>query len=84
MKTILILLILVITGSSYGQITNADDSLKEYYGKAIPVYTKDYLRKYNRMKRIVVKVYPYALYAADIIDEIEQNAASINKRRKKK
>ena len=72
-------------GWSYAQtvIPNQTDSLKMYESDAIPVYTQDYMRKYNRFKRIIVKVYPYALHAADVIDEIDQNAESIKKRRKK-
>ena len=64
-------------------IPHPDDSLKEYESAAVSVYTDDYLKKYNRFKRIIVKVYPYALHAADVIDEIDQNAESINRRRKK-
>jgi len=76
---------LLAGGWAFAQQTNPSDpdSLKQYESEAIPVYTDDYMRKYNRFKRIIVKVYPYALHAADIIDEIDQNAESIEKRRKK-
>jgi hypothetical protein len=68
----------------FGQIENSStDSLKNYEGEVVNVYTKEYLNKYNRMKRMVVKVYPYALHAADIIDEIDENAEAIKRRGKK-
>ncbi|MBK7129297.1 MAG: DUF4294 domain-containing protein [Crocinitomicaceae bacterium] len=58
------------------------DSLKLYESEPVTVYTKDYMRQYNQAKRIIVKVYPYALYAADVLDEINNNLGSIEKRRK--
>ncbi|MGB1102755.1 MAG: DUF4294 domain-containing protein [Crocinitomicaceae bacterium] len=77
------LLFFVLQMQAQVNIPHPEDSLKEYESVAVSVYTDDYLKKYNRYKRIIVKVYPYALFAADIIDEIDQNAESINKRRKK-
>ncbi len=84
MKNLIILFVaLVLSVTGFSQITSTDpDSLKEYHGQAITVYTKEYLSLYNRMKKMVVKVYPYALHAADIIDEINMNSASIERRRK--
>lgn len=83
-KIITIIYIIFGTILSYGQIEIwPEDSLKEYEGNTVPIYTQDYMKKYNRMKRLVVKVYPYALYAADLIDEIDHNATKIEKRRKK-
>lgn len=84
MKRILVFSLLIFSCTSFSQ--NGlwpTDSLKEYEGEIVPVYTKEYLSLYNRMKRLVVKVYPYALYAADVIDEIDQNAAEMDRRRKK-
>ncbi len=84
MKRILVIFALILGGTVYGQ--NGlwpSDSLKEYEGEIVPVYTKEYLNRYNRMKRLVVKVYPYALYAADVIDQVDHNAEKIEKRRKK-
>ena len=60
-----------------------EDSLKEYEGQVVPVYPKEYLKLYNRMKRMVVKIYPYALHAADVIDEIDEQSERMNRRRKK-
>jgi len=83
MKRLLTLLLIVLSGFGFSQIPMPGDSLKEYEGKVVKVYTKDYLKTYNRMKKIVVKVYPYALHAADVIDEIDKNAAKMERRRKK-
>ena len=84
MRTLLAFLIILMSSAGFGQTEIwPQDSLWEYEGNIVPVYTKEYLNKYNRMKKIVVKVYPYALHAADIIDEIDENAAKIERRRKK-
>jgi hypothetical protein len=49
------------------------------------VYTdKDYYRKYNSALRRIRKVYPLALYAAEKLDEIDENLKTIDSRRKKK
>jgi hypothetical protein len=81
MKTILVFISLWASVISLAQMRPAD-SLKLYKSEPVPVYTRDYMNQYNRLKRIIVKVYPYALYAADVLDEINQNALSIEKRRK--
>ena len=85
MKYHILIGLLSLTTCLFAQenIPHPDDSLKEYESAAVSVYTDDYLKKYNRFKRIIVKVYPYALHAADVIDEIDQNAESINRRQKK-
>ncbi len=82
MKTILGISLLFFGVSAFGQMLNPDDSLKLYKSEPVPVYTRDYMNEYNRLKVLIVKVYPYALYAADVLDEINQNAAAIEKRRK--
>lgn len=79
-----ILLTLLISSGANAQIVINPDTIKEYKSATVPVYTKAYMNKYNRSKRLVMKVYPYALFAADIVDEIENNAAAIEKRRKRK
>lgn len=84
MKTIFTYCTVLLSLGVFGQIGNLPtDSLRSYEGEVVNVYTKEYLNKYNRMKRIVVKVYPYALHAADVIDEIDQNAEAIKRRGKK-
>ena len=60
------------------------DSLRSYESEAVPIYTKDYLNQYRRYKRIIVKVYPYALYASDVLYELEENSEDLEKNRKKK
>jgi hypothetical protein len=84
MKNLITLFVVVVFSvTGFAQTTSTDpDSLKEYQGQVVSVYTKEYLSLYNRMKKMVVKVYPYALHAADIIDEINMNSASIERRRK--
>jgi hypothetical protein len=82
-KLIILFVVIVFSVTGFSQITSTNpDSLKQYEGPVIMVYTKEYLSLYNRMKKMVVKVYPYALHAADIIDEINMNSASIERRRK--
>ena len=82
MKQCLVIFLLFSIGASYAQIASTD-SLKEYSSKPVTVYDRTYLNKYNNAKVLVLKVYPYALYAADKLDEIENNSESIKRRRKK-
>ena len=50
MKTWMLLFSLLIGAGSFAQIQIwPEDSLKEYEGDVITVYTKDYLKAYNRM-----------------------------------
>lgn len=77
----------MLTGlCSFGQGQNSytDDSLRMYESDPVPVYDKHYMRKYNHYKRLILKVYPYALYASDVLYEIEANSEEITKKRKKK
>ncbi len=84
MKTVLIYGLTLLSFGVFGQVENwSNDSLRDIEGDIVTVYTKEYLNKYNRMKRIVVKVYPYALHAADVIDEIDEDAQAIKRRGKK-
>lgn len=77
-----LILTLVLFLASFISNAQSDDSLKLYTSKPVPVYTQDYMRKYNQTKKLILKVYPYALYAADVLDEINNNASAIEKRRK--
>lgn len=81
MRTILLIFSVLAACFSIGQYASTD-SMPSYSSKEIPVYTKDYMREYNRLKKLIVKVYPYALHAADMLDEINNNVESIEKRRK--
>ena len=76
------LTIFVSVFASAQMTSNTSDSLTEYTSTPVSVYTAEYLRAYNNIKKKVVKLYPYALYAAELIDEIEENSKSIEKRRK--
>jgi hypothetical protein len=60
------------------------DSLKMYESVPVPIYSSNYMNQYKKFKRIIVKVYPYALYAADVLYQLEADSESINKKRKKK
>ncbi|MBL7897115.1 MAG: hypothetical protein JNJ99_01180, partial [Crocinitomicaceae bacterium] len=68
MRTILFVYTLLTAILGFGQIT-ISDTMPSYSSKEITVYTKDYMREYNRLKKLIVKVYPYALHAADMLDE---------------
>ena len=84
MKALVLIVLVGFASSAMSQIENEpDDSLKDYYGAEVVIHDNDYMNTYNRLKRIIVKVYPYALYAADVIDEIDSNAEGIERRRKK-
>ena len=80
MKTILITFILCISSYSFSQF---DDSLKTVLGNEVAVVDQQFLNDYRYYKPIVVKVYPYALYAADLLDKMNNDLASIEKRRKR-
>ena len=87
MKKIILAISFALGLSSYGQfIIPSDhiDSLKMYESNPVPIYSKEYMNQYNRYKRIIVKVYPYALYASDVLYELEEDVEDINKDRKKK
>jgi len=84
MKTIIVLIGVWVGVTSFAQgvFPFPPDSMPEYTSIEIPVYTQDYMRQYNQLKKTIVKVYPYALHAADMLDQINNNVASIEKRRK--
>ncbi|MCB9225429.1 MAG: DUF4294 domain-containing protein [Crocinitomicaceae bacterium] len=87
MKKLSIILSMFITAVSYGQFvipSEHPDSLKMYESDPVPIYSKDYMRQYNRYKRIIVKVYPYALYASDVLYLLEADSEDLSKERKKK
>jgi hypothetical protein len=59
------------------------DSLMSFHGDVVEVRTKNFMIEYNRLKPIVLKVYPYALSSADILDEMNNELSKIEKRRKR-
>lgn len=69
--------------SSLNGFAQQVDSLKLKELKPVPVYDWGYMKAYQNTKKVILKVYPYALYAADFVDEMENNSANIEKRRKK-
>lgn len=85
MKFIFTLIIVTLSLTNFGisQVGVLEDSLKTYESKEIPVYSSSYMKEYRRLKRLILKVYPYAIYAADLIDKLEDDVLSIEKRRKK-
>lgn len=80
MKNFLIISLLLFSGAIVAQ-ENKDIKQKDL--KPVPVYSYGYMNAYNNAKKLVIKVYPYALYAADLVDQIDNNAESIKKRRQK-
>ena len=80
MKFLLSLLILMNTIAVFSQ---KKDSVFVIYHQPIEVFDNDFIKQYKYLKPKVVKVYPYALYAADVLDQIENDLESINRRRKR-
>ena len=66
-----------------GLKAQGDDTMHVYHHKVIEVVNKEFIKQYNYLKPRVVKVYPYALYAADALDQIENDVESIKRRRKR-
>jgi len=62
-----------------------DDSLYvAYFHKDIEIIDPNYKRNYNYLLRRVKKVYPYAVYAKQLLDEYEADVSGIEKKRKVK
>ncbi|MFD1552798.1 hypothetical protein DNU06_08470 [Putridiphycobacter roseus] len=80
MKLFLFSILVTLTSFSFAQVK---DSTFVYYHHAIDVLDKDFVKKYNYLKPKVLKVYPYALYAADVLDQVENDLESIKRRRKR-
>ena len=84
-KTYLLFLMLAIFGCSLSvvaqNIIHKNDTLPQYIGSPVTVVDKDFQRLYRRYKPIVLKVYPYALQSADLIDQMNNDLESIKKRR---
>ncbi len=79
-----VLTILICSFSSFSQnIIPKNDTLPQYLGSPVTVVDKDFQRLYKRYKPIVLKVYPYALQSADLIDQMNNDLESIKRRRKR-
>ncbi len=59
-----------------------NDTIPRFLASEVEVMDKDFLNKYNFLKPKVLKVYPYALYAADLLDQMNNDLERIEKRRK--
>jgi len=86
-KTSFILLAISVLFCSFSifsqNIIHENDTIPQYLGSTITVVDKDFQRLYKRYKPIVLKVYPYALQSADLIDQMNNDLESIKKRRKR-
>jgi len=86
-KTNLLLLVLSVflcSSAIFSQnIIHKNDTIPQYLGSPITVVDKDFQRLYKRYKPIVLKVYPYALQSADLINQMNNDLESIKKRRKR-
>jgi len=80
--TLIVLTAFCYSTSSFSQnIIRKNDTIPQYLGSPITVVDKDFQRLYKRYKPIVLKVYPYALQSADLIDQMNNDLESIKKRR---
>jgi len=84
-KNLFSLIVLFITLNSFQSLSQPtlrnNDTIPQYLGSPITVVDKDFQRLYRRYKPIVLKVYPYALQSADLIDQMNNDLESIKKRR---
>ena len=62
---------------------HSNDTLPQFVGSTVVVHDKEFIRQYRLLKPRVVKVYPYALFAADLLDQMNNDLARIEKRRKR-
>jgi hypothetical protein len=81
MNKLLFLLSFYILNSGFSQVE--DTLLPRTHIKPIEVTDKNFAKEYRYLKPRVIKVYPYAMYAANLLDELEKDLASIEKRRKR-
>lgn len=84
MRNIFIATLLLCSNIVFAQgVVHKNDTIPQYIGAPIEVRDMTFIKEYNRLKPIVIKVYPYALGSADILDEMNHNLESIKKRRKR-
>ncbi len=86
LKSSLLIFLLICSLNGRTQVAEplaVKDSMPHYESKIIPVFDADYLKKYKNARRLVLEVYAYALYAADLISTMENDGAAIEKRRKR-
>jgi len=78
----ILVIFFLLTSSTWLQ-AQFNDTLPVCIGREVAVVDKDFIRDYNILKPRVLKVYPYAIYAANLIDEMNHDLESIEKRRKR-
>ena len=78
MKALIIVLLIVVGVSGYSQ---KPDTITSIILNPVEVVDDTFQKQYKYLKPKVVKVYPYALYAADVLDQLENDLISIQKRR---
>ena len=84
MKNILIPLFCLATLIAWSQPTDSTVTKKEIQELQEVSTDRNYISKYNRELARVRKIYPYALHAAELIDQFETDLSGIDKKRKKK
>lgn len=84
MKNILIPLFCLATLIAWSQPTDSTVTKKEIQELQEVSTDRNFISKYNRELARVRKIYPYALHAAELIDQFETDLSGIDKKRKKK
>ncbi len=80
MKKLVLFLMTIFSLNAFSQ---ENDSTYEFYHMPIEVLDQEFFKQYKYLKPKVIKVYPYAAYAADVLDQIENDLQSIERRRKR-
>ncbi|MFK8044300.1 MAG: DUF4294 domain-containing protein [Crocinitomicaceae bacterium] len=81
MKYLLFIVVFLVSVTAIGQ-TEAI-LLPNSHIKPIEVVDAEFQKQYKYLKPRVIKVYPYALYAANVLNQLEGDLQSIEKRRKR-
>lgn len=81
MRIFIFIAFLFIGGASFGQ-----DDIADIKNQQLPEMRadKDFGRKYRRQLRLLIRTYPMALKAKELIDDYDEDLADIEKKRKKK
>ena len=85
MKKITSILLLLIASTSFAQVDSNEASNKIYAAHLDGVEIRDpaFERHFNFMKRKVVKMYPYAQYCKELLNEFNQDLMKLDKKRKR-
>lgn len=81
MRIFIYIAFLFIAGTSFGQ-----EDVADIKNQQLPEMRadKDFGRKYRRQLRLLIRTYPMALKAKELIDEYDEDLSEIEKKRKKK